>query len=91
MTNGQTKQIKTDEQKRESGEPGGGQGRVDEVGRSAVYPVSEIERARDEAVVHGEESFGQGSRGVEGYEDSGTSEIFYLDEEKKKENEKDRK
>jgi hypothetical protein len=89
MTNGQAKQTKTDEAKRESGEPGGGQGRIDEVGKSGVYPVSKMEDASDDAVVHGEESFGQGERGAAGYEDSGTSEIFYLDEERKKDKEKD--
>lgn len=62
--------------------PGGGQGRVDEVGGSGIYPVSEMEGASDDAVVHGGMSFGQGDRGAAGYEDAGTSEIFYLDEEK---------
>jgi hypothetical protein len=41
MNNGQAKQ-EIGEEKRESGEPGGGLGRVDEVGKSGVYPVSEI-------------------------------------------------
>jgi hypothetical protein len=84
MNNGQAKQ-EIGEEKRESGEPGGGQGRVDEVGKSGVYPVSEIENAPDDAVVQGEKSFGQGERGAEGYKDAGSSEIFYLNDEKKKE------
>jgi hypothetical protein len=69
-------QRETDEEKRESGMPGGGQGRVDEVGKSGVYPVSAMEGASDDAVIHGEASFGQGERGAEGYEDSGASEII---------------
>jgi hypothetical protein len=79
MTNEQNKQ--NDDEKRESGIPGGGQGRVDEVGESGVYPVSAMEGASDDAVVHGGASLGQGERGAKGYEDSGSSEIFYTDEE----------
>src|ERR687888_1235977 len=70
------------EQKRESGVPGGGQGRRDEVGRSGVYPVSASEGASPDALVHGEASWGQGERGAAGYEDSGGSELTYLGEEK---------
>ena len=66
---------------RESGKPGVGLGRSDEVGRSGVYPVSEMEGAAPDAKVRGEKSFGQGERGAEGYEDSGTSEIFYVEGE----------
>jgi len=80
MTNEQNK--KTDEEKRESGMPGGGQGRVDNIGKSGVYPVSAMEGASDEATVHGAASFGQGERGAAGYEDSGGSELIYLDEER---------
>jgi hypothetical protein len=36
-------------------------------------------------VVQGDKSFGQGERGAEGYKDAGSSEIFYLNDEKKKE------
>ena len=70
------------ERKRESGMPGGGQGRKDEVGRSGVYPVSASEGASPDAMVHGEASWGQGERGAAGYEDSGGSEPTYLGEEK---------
>ena len=70
------------EQKRESGVPGGGQGRRDEVGHSGVYPVSASEGASPEATVHGEASWGQGERGAAGYEDSGGSELTDLGEEK---------
>ena len=82
MTEEQNKKTQTDEEKRESGLPGGGAGRVDEVGKSGVYPVSEMEDASDDAKVHGTASFGQGERGTAGYEDSGSSELFYLDEER---------
>ena len=64
-----------DEQKRESGEPGGGQGRVDEVGGSGVYPVSSMEGASGDAEIRGEMSWGQGEQGAAGYEDSGGSEL----------------
>ena len=55
--------------------------RIDRVGKSGVYPVSEIDKAADTAKIHGEASLGQGERGAAGYEDSGSSELFYLDEE----------
>lgn len=84
MSNEQAKQAKINEEKRESGMPGGGQKRVDEVGETGVYPVSEMEEASPDAKVHGEKSFGQGKRGVEGYKDSGTSEIFHLNKEEER-------
>ena len=83
MANAQAKQSQSDEQRRETGQPGAGAGRTDEVGKSGVYPVSEMEGASPEAVVHGESSFGQGERGAEGYKDSGTSGIFFADEKNK--------
>ena len=49
---------------------------VDEVGKTNVYPVSEMEGASDNAKIQDESSFGQGNRGAEGYNDSGTSEII---------------
>lgn len=67
--------------KNDSGMPGGGAGRRDEVGKSGVYPVSDMKGASPDAVVHGERSFGQGERGAEGYNDSGSSEISYLGNE----------
>lgn len=60
---------------KESGMPGGGQGRKDEVGHSGVYRVSDAEKASPGAKVKGEKSFGQGARGASGYEDSGSSEL----------------
>jgi len=59
----------------------GGKIRVDKVGRSGVYPVSEMKNASPQAKVRGEKSFGQGKRGAAGYEDAGGSGIFLLDEE----------
>jgi hypothetical protein len=59
------------------------QNRIDEVGKSGVYPVSEIDNADPKAKVHGEASWGQGDRGAAGYEDSGSSELFFLEEELK--------
>jgi len=88
MANVPAKKTKIDGEKRESRVPGGGQGRRDEVGKSGVYPVSAMEGASDDAVVHGEASFGQGTRGAEGCEDSGSSEIIYTDEELKEITEK---
>ncbi len=61
---------------RESGLPGGGAGRKDEVGRSGVYPASGPLPPGD-AEYRGEMEWGQGSRGPEGYEDHGTSELSY--------------
>ena len=44
--------------------PGDGQGRVDKVGESGIYPVSAMEGASDDAVIHDEASFGQGESGA---------------------------
>ncbi len=62
--------------KRESGMPGGGAGRKDVVGKSGVYRVSGPQ-PRGDAPIVGMASWGQGSRGAEGYEDHGESELFY--------------
>lgn len=58
----------------QSGMPGGGRGRVDEVGRSGVYPASGPLPDQN-APVQGEASWGQGERGAAGFEDSGRSEL----------------
>jgi len=50
--------------------------RVDEIGHTGVYPVSASEGASPDAQVRGEASWGQGERGAEGYNDSGSSELF---------------
>jgi hypothetical protein len=70
----------TQEQKKQENSE---QNRIDEVGKSGIYPVSAMEGASDDAVVHGEASLGQGERGAEGYEDSGSSGVFYTDAELK--------
>jgi hypothetical protein len=59
---------------RESGRPGGGQGRVDEVGGSGVYPASGP-YPKENAETQGMASWGQGERGAEGYQDHGDSEV----------------
>jgi hypothetical protein len=71
---------RTDEQKRESGMPGGGAGRRDEVGHTGVYPASSAEGASPEAEFRGEPGWGQGERGAAGYEDSGESELSFSEE-----------
>jgi hypothetical protein len=66
-----------DESQRESGMPGGGRGRRDDIGTSGVYPVSNMEGASDDALLVGEMEWGQGERGAEGYYDAGSSEITF--------------
>ncbi|MBI3969324.1 MAG: hypothetical protein HY329_27080 [Chloroflexi bacterium] len=70
-----------DEHKRESGMPGGGQGRIDEVGHSGVYPVSSSDGASGSAQIRGEMAWGQRERGAAGYHDSGGSELTTFGEE----------
>lgn len=60
--------------RRESGQPGGGQGRVDVTGKSGVYPASGPSPPEG-TPVQWAGSFGQGERGGEGYADSGDSNI----------------
>ncbi len=67
-------QQKQDEQKRESGLPGGGKGRKDEVGGSGVYPLSGP-LPPSNAPLRGQMEWGQGERGNAGYEDHGESEL----------------
>lgn len=66
---------------RESGMPGGGRGRTDQVGGSGVYPASGP-MPKGNAPVQGEASWGQGERGAAGYEDSGSSELHIPPENK---------
>ena len=63
------------EDARESGRPGGGQGRKDEVGGSGVQPVSLPHTTHPEAVIRGMAEWGQGERGAAGYQDHGESEL----------------
>ena len=66
-----------EEVRRESGQPGGGQGRRDEPGRTGVYPASQAEGASPDAPLRGESEWGQGERGAAGYEESGGSELNF--------------
>ncbi|HEY2972022.1 MAG TPA: CBS domain-containing protein [Pyrinomonadaceae bacterium] len=68
------------ERLRESGMPGGGQGRKDRIEKSGVYPAYALPKG-PARMMHGEASWGQGERGAAGYEDSGGSELIYLGEE----------
>jgi hypothetical protein len=65
---------------KESGTPGGGQGRRDEVRGSGVYPASGPD-APDNADLRTQAEWGQGERGAEGREDSGRSELNLSEEE----------
>ncbi len=65
-----------DKNKRETGEPGGGAGRKDEVGRSGVYPMSGPHPSGP-AEIKEQTSWGQGERGAAGYEDHGGSELTF--------------
>ena len=60
----------------ESGLPGGGAGRKDEVGRSGIYPMSGPHPPGN-AEIRGQASWGQGERGAAGYENHGSSELSY--------------
>jgi len=73
-------QARSAEERRESGQPGGGQGRRDEVGGSGVYPASGPNAPAD-AELRTQAEWGQGDRGAAGYEDSGQSELFFYDAE----------
>jgi hypothetical protein len=67
------------EKKRESGEPGGGAGRIDKVERTGVYPFSGPERPPGEAELRPLGDWAGGDRGIAGYEDSGGSELTMMD------------
>ncbi len=66
---------------RQSGRPGGGAGRREQVGGSGVYPASGPEPPEN-APYQGMASWGQGERGAAGYEDSGRSEPSTYEGEK---------
>ncbi len=73
--------VNREEQPERGGVPGEGAGRVEEIGKSGVYPMSEVEEAPDDAEVRTEAAWGQGERGAEGYKDHGDSELSeYADE-----------
>ncbi len=65
--------------RRESGEPGGGAGRIDKVERTGVYPFSGPERPPGGAELRPLGDWAGGDRGIAGYEDSGGSELTMRD------------
>jgi len=69
-------QDNTAEERRDSGMPGGGAGRRDEVGHTGVYPLSASQGVSEDAPVVAEGAVGQGDRGIEGYQDSGDSGVI---------------
>ena len=71
-----------EDERRESGLPGGGAGRKDEVGGSGVYPASAGKAPKD-AELKSQAAWGQGDRGPAGAEDSGSSELFFYEAELK--------
>lgn len=71
--------AESDDARRESGKPGGGAGRRDEVGSSGVYPMSGGIPEGKHPEIRTPAAWGQGERGAEGYEDSGGSELYMHD------------
>lgn len=62
--------------RRESGRPGGGAGRRDEVGPTGVYPMSGGIPEGHHLEIRTPAGWGQGERGAEGYNDAGGSELY---------------
>jgi hypothetical protein len=76
MANDKRKRSSDDAgEERESGRPGGGAGRRDEVGQSGVYPMSGGLPKGKHPEIRTPAAWGQGDRGAEGYNDSGGSEL----------------
>lgn len=69
----------TEQGARESGQAGGGQGRIDETGLSGVYP-GDGPWPKGDAPFVSPAAWGQGERGAEGYNDHGDSEMSYIEE-----------
>jgi len=65
--------------RRESGQPGGGAGRRDEVGPTGVYPMSGGIPPGKHPEIRTPAAWGQGDRGAEGYNDAGGSELVMRD------------
>lgn len=65
------------ERQRESGLPGGGAGRLDEIGGSGVYPLSGPHPSGHAPIIP-LPAWGQGKRGSAGYDDHGESEIYMV-------------
>lgn len=72
-------ELAHDESRRESGAPGGGVGRRDEVGPTGVYPMSGGIPPGKHPEIRTPAAWGQGERGAEGYDDSGGSELVWRD------------
>ncbi len=68
-----------DDSRRESGQPGGGAGRRDEVGPTGVYPMSGGLPPGKHPEIRTPAEWGQGDRGAEGYNDAGGSELVWRD------------
>lgn len=68
--------VRARHEKRESGQPGGGAGRRDEVGPTGVHPMSAGPTPSGDAEIRTPAAWGQGSRGAAGYEDAGGSELL---------------
>lgn len=79
MTNEQEREVKASEEgsRRESGLPGGGQGRIDEVGLSGVYPGSGPWPA-GAVEIRSPASFVHGQTDAEGRQVEGGSELIYF-------------
>ncbi len=77
------KLSRSQEEKRESGVPGGGQGRRDEVGETNVYPMSGSEMPEGDEIIRTPGELGQRGRGLEGYQDHGESEANVIPPESK--------
>jgi hypothetical protein len=73
------KQRDAEAARRESGAPGGGKGRRDEVGPTGVYPMSGGIPQGKHLEIRTPASWGQGERGAEGYNDAGGSELVWRD------------
>jgi hypothetical protein len=72
---------KSEDARRESGEPGAGAGRRDVVEPSGVYPMSGGIPPNQQLEIRTPASWGQGKRGAEGYNDAGGSELVMRDGE----------
>jgi hypothetical protein len=75
-----TAKKRAEELKRESGQPGGGKGRVDVVGHTGVYPGSGPFPEGD-VPVRSPVKFVHGQRDEDGHEVQGGSELIYLKEQ----------
>lgn len=63
--------------RRESGEPGGGSGRRDELGETGVHPLSGGVPEGTHPEIRTQAEWGQGDRGAAGYPDAGGSELTW--------------